>query len=277
MARRAWQDSTFGFLGLLLVYLTCQIMRSPDRKLLYGAFFAAGTFCLLIKETAYVSFGLCGLWLAVTMSVREKSWKRALIVITGGAASLAATLGIWVLLAGSLTEATSSVFNMLDAAFRNTYAIENYSGPWHQFFYLLWITGPFTAAMAVVGLCMVIALLLGGVRTTLEIVDARPVALAAAVAVVFISLASFGPNLQNLRIVSPASGAYCLLAGFGFRYILRLAAPRVPKPALLTVIAAALLFVAAARDYRAFTRSVVVSGMQDLAVRGIRQTLPLQQ
>ena len=63
MARRVWQDSAFGFFGLLAVYLTCEITRNPRRAWLYPAFLAAGALSLLTKQTGVLSYGICALWL----------------------------------------------------------------------------------------------------------------------------------------------------------------------------------------------------------------------
>ena len=260
MGRRAWQDSTFGFLGLLLVYLACEIVRAPRRRLPYLAFFAAGSFSMLIKETAFLSYGCCGVWLAVTFALRERSMKMVAGLVAGALLSLAVSLAVWTIVAGSPSTAIASASHMIRAAGSNPYAAQAYAGPWHQFVYLLWIVGPLTALMALAGL--VIVAMTGG---------RREAALAATMTVLFIMLGSVGPQLQNLRVISPANGAYCLLAGLGVWRLLSPAAAWLRGYRSALIVALLGIAIEGGRDYRAFTNIVVRSGMEDLAVAGIRQ------
>ncbi|HYR84306.1 MAG TPA: hypothetical protein VE422_09540 [Terriglobia bacterium] len=273
MARRAWQDSTFGLLGLLLVYLTCEITRAPRQKVFYFAFFVAGTYCLLFKETAYLCYGGCGLWLAGVLAVRERSWRLMTALSIGGLISALATLGFWTVLAGDTGSAISSVSNLIRTTLVSDYANRYYSGPWYQFAYLLWITGPLTAAMGMLGITTAALSWLPAVKKRLTIHDCCAASVAVLITMIFFSLASFGPIFQNLRIVSPSDGTYCLLAGLGFWYLLSVATAVFPRYRAVALIALASLILAAVRDYRAFTTVVVRSGMEDLAVRGIRQVM----
>lgn len=260
MARRAWQDSTVGFLGLLLVYLACEIVRTPMRRFPYLMFFTAGAFGILIKETAALSYGWCGIWLVGTFALRERSLKRVARLIAGGLASVAVALTVWTLVAGTPSAAISSAIHLMRAAGSNPYAAQAYSGPWHQFFYLLWIAGPLTALMA-----------LAGIVAAGIVDDHRAVALAATMTALFMLLGSFGPQLQNLRVISPSNGPYCLLAGLGLWWLLSSAAAYIRDYRAVLIVALLCLAVEGAHDYRAFTNIVVRSGMQDLAVTGIRE------
>lgn len=261
MGRRAWQDSTFGFLGLLLIYLSSEILRAPRRYLLYAAFFAAGTFSLLIKETAWLSYGLCGVWTAGVLALRHRSWKAVAVLAAGGAASVAIAFAAWDLMAGGLAPAFAAIGHLLQAAEASPYARVYYSGPWYQFFYLLWITGPLTAAMALAGLYAVVK--------RPSAVDRDASYLAALLTLVFFGLAAFGPQLQNLRIVSPADGSYALLAGLGLWYLVSLAGQR----RIIIALAAAGMTLASLRDYRTFVEVAVHAGIQDLSVKMIRDSL----
>jgi hypothetical protein len=105
-----------------------------------------------------------------------------------------------------------------------------------------------------------------------QIADPRAAQVAALVALGFCAFAAFVPNFQYLRIVSPADGCYCLLAGLGLWSLLSLVRRVLPVAdyrALLVLVVAGTV-VAAARDYRTFRSIVVNTGMQDLAVRMIR-------
>jgi hypothetical protein len=260
MARRAWQDSTFGFLGLLLVYLACEIVRAPQRRLPYLAFLVAGSFSMLIKETAFLSYGCCCIWLVGTFALRERSPKKVAMLIVGGLVSAAVSLAVWTIVAGSPSAAISSAIHLIRAAGSSPYAARAYSGPWHQFFSLLWIAGPLTALMALAGIVAV------------RIVDDHPAAaLAATMTVLFVLLGSVGPHLQNLRVISPSNGTYCLLAGLGLWRLLCSATAWLSDYRPVLIVGVLCITIEGSRDYRAFTDVVVHSGMQDLAVVEIRQ------
>jgi len=275
MAQRAWLDAPLGFLGLLLAYLTCEITRSPRRVLLYAAWLAVGAYSLLTKESAVLSCGLCALWLLGMLVVRERSWKTVALLILGGLASLAATLLVWGLLAHGIAPSLSALKHVLSGrSAAGSYPERYCSGPWFQFFYLLWIVGPATAAFALLG---TVAAALphppSGCREAVgQIADPRAAQVAALVALGFCAFAAFVPNFQYLRIVSPADGCCCLLAGLGLWSLLSLVRRVLPLAdyrALLVLVVAGTV-VAAARDYRTFRSIVVNTGMQDLAVRMIR-------
>lgn len=273
MARRAWQDSLFGFLGLLLVYVTCEITRAPRRKSLYFALFAVGTCSLLNKESAYVSYGICGLWLAGMMLLRERSWKLFGVLLLTGIASVAAMLGVWAIVSGGVAPAIESTMHVFYATKRSNYDAQYCAGPWYQFFYLLWITGPLTALMALVGAVLALFSYTAPMKDRLAIRDCQCVRLAALMTAVFFGLVSFGPNLQNLRYISPVNATYCLLAGLGLWYVLSLARTVLRRDSAVALLAVICLVFETLGNYHAFTQVVVGSGMQDLAVGGIRAVM----
>jgi 4-amino-4-deoxy-L-arabinose transferase-like glycosyltransferase len=276
MARRAWQDTTFGFCGLLMTYLACEICRNPGLKRLYLALFAVGAFSLLTKETSVLAYGLVLLWLA-GVGLWESSWPRVFGVVATGAASLAAALTVWVALAGDARIALSSVEHSTRSA-AGAWAQQYCSGPWYQFPYLLWIVGPLTAAAALAGAGIALSLRWTTISNVSVIVDHRAAGLAAFVTFGFVSFASFVPNLQYLRIMSPAAGPYCLLAGLGLSFLLSMTRASIVSMGRIAQHAATLavgicIVVAGIHDYRAFTNVVVRSGMEELSVFGIRLSM----
>jgi hypothetical protein len=259
MARRAWQDATFGFLGLCLVALAAAITAHPNRKRLWIAFCATGAWCLLIKESGYVAYGLCWIWL---LYATTRYWKRLLL---GGLASAALAVAILAFLAGGLQPVVDAQRHILTGTAESAYGYY-YDGPWHQFFYLFWLTGPFTAIMALAGLA---AIFLDADRLR----DSRAAHLALWVTAFFICIGAFGPELQYLRLTSPVHGTYSLIAATGlwslyvrFQTVLRRRTIAIP-------LTAATLFLMAAHDYPLFVRLIVDSDMQDLAGRTILTTL----
>jgi 4-amino-4-deoxy-L-arabinose transferase-like glycosyltransferase len=275
MAQRAWQDATFSFLGLLLICLTCEITRSPRRFLLFPAFFAVGAYSLLTKESGVLSYGLSAAWLLGVLLCKERYWRGAVLLVLGGVASVAGCVLVWSLLAGGVPTALSAV----NHSFRSgggAWAAQNCSGPWYQFYYMLWIVGPATAALALAG--AVVAAhprqLFRRVERAGQIVDPRAAGVATFFTLGFFAFSAFVPNFQYLRIIGPADGPYCLLAGLGLWYLLSLARGTLPESdyRALVVLVAVGIAIAAARDYHTF-RSLVDSGMEDFAVRFIRDVM----
>lgn len=181
MARRAWQDTTFGFCGLLLVCLACEIGRRPRRKPFYAALFTVGAFALLTKETAALSYGLVLLWLAAVMAGRERSWRLAACVAATGAASLVAALAVWIGLAGDARIAVSAVAQAVYTG-SGVWGQQNYSGPWVQFLYLLWLVGPLPAVAALAGFGVAVSLCLPRMSRLVARVDPFVAGLVAPVA-----------------------------------------------------------------------------------------------
>ena len=231
MARRAWQDTTFGFCGLLMMYLACEIARRPTAKPLYAALFAVGSFSLLTKETSVLSYGLVLLWLA-GLAVWQSSWPRISAVAATGAASLTVAAAVWIMLAGDARLALASVEHSTRSA-AGAWAQQYCSGPWYQFPFLLWIVGPLTAAAALAGVGVALSLRSARVSKAASIADPGAAGLATFVTLGFVSFASFIPNLQYLRIISPVNGSFCLLAGLGLWFPLSLLRSWVANRSLL--------------------------------------------
>jgi 4-amino-4-deoxy-L-arabinose transferase-like glycosyltransferase len=278
MARRAWQDSPFGFFGLFGVYLTCEIVRNPRRLWLYPAFLAAGALNLLTKQTGVISYGVCALWLLGYLIFRLKWWRGAILLALGGIASIGVTIGLWGILAGDTSVALSALNHSLHpTAIGLGYLESCCTGPWYQFFYLLWIVGPLPAALAFFGVAVSLfpQRLLQRIAATSTIAEPNCASVAAWMTIGFFGFSSLYPGMQCLRYVSPANGCFALLAGLGFWYLLALARGAMGRAdhRLLVMLAVLGMVIAGARDYRTFTSVVVRSQMNDLAVRDIRKVM----
>jgi hypothetical protein len=275
MARRAWQDTTFGFCSLLMVYVACEIGRRPRAKPLYVVLFAGGAFSLLTKESSVLAYGLVLIWLAGS-ALLERSGSRLAAVVAAGAGSVTLALGVWVALAGDVRLAIASV-NHSTRSGAGAWAQQYCSGRWYQFPYLLWIVGPLTAAAALAGAAVALTISQPSVSNHAAVADRRAAGLVAFVTLSFVAFASFYPNLQYLRIISPAGGTYCLLGGLGLWFTLStmrgsLAFGRPAQHAAAAALAAAVL-IAGINDYQSFTSVVVHSGMEELSVFGIRSLM----
>ncbi len=257
IARRAWTDSMAGLMSTLLVAITCVIARPENRKrsALYVLFLAVGCAAMLVKESLAVYYGVCGLWLTASLAFQDKSWKGAAALAMGGVASVAAALGIVRLLCGDAAIFAAIVptpGNWL-LPHPNSWTAENYTGTWYEFFAALFKIGPITAIMAVAG-----AFFLPRERRAMG-------GILAAVAGVCLFFVTFAPALKCLRLLSPADGCFALLAGIGLTTLAR----KLPARAGVTLAAAALA-VECICNYRTFTAVVVDTGMEDLAMSGLR-------
>ncbi len=191
-----------------------------------------------------------------------------------GAASLAVAVSVWISLAGDARTALEAVEHSTRSA-AGEWARQYCSGPWYQFPYLLWMVGPLTAAAALAGAGIALSLGWAKFPDHFAIADHRAAGLAAFVTLGFVSFASFVPHLQYLRIMSPAAGSYCLLAGVGLWFLLSMVLRSIGSMGKPAQYAAALavgtgILAAGIHDYRSFTNVVVRSGMEELSVFGIR-------
>jgi len=275
MSRRAWQDMVFGFASFLLVYITCEIARRPRDWRLYAFFYSLGIFCLVTKENAVIPYGLCGLWLLTILLVQEHSWRAAAGFALGGLMSIAMTLGVFFVLAGSPRLALSVLDHALwhQTADPSNWTVRCCSGPWYQFSFLLWIVGPVVTAAALFG--VLITLLQRPLPGAAQQPDSRVSGLCALITLGVWSFASFYPNIQNLRMFSPADGTYCLLAGFGVWHLISMARANLAPRTFRVITVAMLLAIAAgaAHDYGVFRSVVVATDMQELPATWIRQVM----
>jgi len=276
MARRAWQDITFGFTSQVMVWLTCEITRNPANKWLYPPLFAAGAFALVTKESSVLAYGLCLIWLAGVMWLQERSWEKFGWLLAGWLISLAVGVDVWVLLAGNTKLALSAVNHSVRSG-GGAWAQQYCSGPWYQFPYLLWLVGPLTAVMALVGAAASVfqRRFISAGNGVGQILDPRAAGVAALMTLGFVGFASFYPNLQYLRIISPADATYCLLAAIGIWGLLEFARRKTSTPLFRGVLAVAVLAIAAevVSNYFTFTNVIVRSGMEEMSVWGIRTVM----
>ena len=81
IARRSWQDGVFAFAGLLLIYCCCELTANPRRKIWYIPFWIIGSWCLLIKESGIVIYGLCVIWLFAMTVFKERSLIKSVLLV----------------------------------------------------------------------------------------------------------------------------------------------------------------------------------------------------
>jgi hypothetical protein len=255
--------------------ISLEIRRTPKRQWLYALLVALGAAALLNKETAILAYAVCGLWLSLVMIIEKRAWPLFVRVAAAGIASIAASIIVWYALAGGGETAWNSFHQVLSSGLgSDAWGQEYASGPWFQFVYFLWLVGPVTLVMALLGISVV-----GGndswLRETLGIPDRGGLSLAIFLTLTFIGVAAFGPNLQYLRVMAPANGSYCLLAGLGVWRILVLARRSLPDAyyRVAAICVAVALALSTAGDYRRFNEVVVQTDMQDMSVKDVRDVL----
>jgi hypothetical protein len=267
IARRAWTDSLVGAASVSLVAITGVISLPENRRRikLYLLFLAMGCFALLVKESLALYYGICGLWLTGMLWFQEKSVKGAAMLAAGGALSVALALLIVRLLCGS-----SETFAVLLPTPGNwllphpeSWTASNYTGPWYGFFGLLGKVGPLTAVMALAGL---LGIVLGRAQRSAAAL------IVAAISATCVAFLAFAPALQCLRLLSPADGCYALLAALGLTTLLAEARTRMSSMGYRAVVALAVVAMAVESvcNYRTYTAVVVGTGMEDLAISGLR-------
>jgi hypothetical protein len=228
----------------------------------------------MTKENAVIPYGLCALWLLGILLWQERSWRAATAFAVAGLTSIAISLGAFCVLAGSPRLAFSVLDHALwhQTADPSNFTVRCCSGPWYQFSYLLWIVGPVVTAAALFGLVIGLSRrpLAEGKRP-----DSRIVGLCGLITVGVWSFASFYPNIQNLRMFSPADGTFCLLAGFGVWHLISRARHILPGPIFraMTVLLLMLVALGALRDYGVFRSVMVATDMQELPAIWIRKVM----
>ena len=138
VARRTWQDAMVGCMGLLLIYLCCEIARSPRRIIWYPIFVIMGSYFMLVKESGAVIYGLCIIWIMWILLIKKKKFLEGLGFVALNA--LGAGLSIYALSCaiGGLPAAAEVLRHLKEGIPSNAYALEYQTGPWHIFIASFW-------------------------------------------------------------------------------------------------------------------------------------------
>lgn len=274
MARRAWQDGFFGCLGLSVIYLCCEISRSPRRLIFYPLFFIAGAYLLLVKESGAVIYGIGCAWIAWVLFARERRGLRAAIFTALAAMAAVAAFLIQANICGGVGPVVELVKNTMSSFGHNEYAINYQSGPWYYYIKGLWMLNPLATVFFAVGV-LAAALRAFFKKGIAGIDDGHLLSDLVIFAAVFIAIATIPQYLKNLRFISPVLGIFYLLGGFGFWYFVSAAAARAKGAILAAVFSLALitLILAASADYARFDRLFVKNGVVDLVNRQFMEAL----
>ncbi len=269
IARRTWQDALFGLLGLSMVYYVLEIAKNPKRLLWYIVLIISGSYIILVKEPGAAVYGLCVLWVACMLAIKEKSIIKASIFIIAGAVSVIASYGLISYAVGGIGTLLNIFAHIKDAMPTNEYAIEYQSGPWTNFIGGLWILSPLSFLLFIAGAA--------GTFLPIGRDEAKEhgIKLASAWLMVFsaafFSIAIITPYCQNYRYVSVIYAPFYLAAGTGLWYLSSWIRPLVKDilKAVIPLLAAVLIF-AAARDYQMFEKIFIRTGIMDISVKMVR-------
>lgn len=264
IARRSWQDGFFALFAILLVYFCCELSANPKRTAWYVPFWFVGSYCILIKESGIIIYGLCVMWLLAVAIFRERSIIKAafLIILT----SIGICLSIFVVshVVGGLERYLVVLKNWTKAMPTNTYAVEYQNGPWYSILEGLWILTPAGFFLAVAGIAG-------------SLIDKAPRS-AAAKGIVFILLAFLGitiltPYCQNIRYISAVYVTFYLMCGAGVWYIFSFAKSslKAPMRSVLAVAIACALIAVSIRDYNMFRWIFIKNQVLDISIPLLRE------
>ena len=269
IARRAWQDSVSGCVGLLLFYLCLEASISKRPKIWRICFWAAGVYYLTIKGSALVVYGLCTFWLVGSAWLQGGSLRKCFYLVIVSALVGAASFVALAWCSGGAFSVMESIQHSTLARGWNQYGHQFQSGPWYWFFLGFLALSPITTLLCVAGIAMIILPKGAGVMGFSPGMRQRHAAWAIIYLIFTLLIAATVPaDLKNLRYVTILVGPCCLLSGLAVVYLLAFAKVKLPLWGYhFAVCAVALgLGLTCLTDYRRFERIFVRNGLNDLAI-----------
>jgi len=269
IARRAWQDSVWGCVGLLLFYLCLEASISKRPKIWRICFWAAGAYYLTIKGSALVVYGLCTLWLVGSAWLQGGSLRKCFYLVIVSALVGAASFVALAWCSGGAFSVMETIQHSTLARGWNQYGHQFQSGPWYWFFLGFLALSPITTLLCIAGIAMIILPKGAGVVGFSPGMRQRHGAWAIIYLIFTLLIAATVPaDLKNLRYVTILVGPCCLLSGLAVVYLLALAKVKLPLWGYhFAVCAVALgLGLTCLTDYRRFERIFVRNGLNDLAI-----------
>ena len=271
LARRTWADASVGFLGLLLVYVACEITRDPQRRIWHWLFALVGSAGSIVKEFGPVLFGLCLIWVLWVMLIQRRAFRRGLTLMAGSLIAAGVSI-LWLANSiGGLSVLVQTVINWHGAHEANAYAIEYQSGPGYLLLKAFQMISPVAALFCVIGLAVVVLShrRYSVLRVPACAADWQVIGWLTLFALGYVALAMVLPHWLNLRYVSVLFGPFYLLAGLGFWYAASRCWDRLGvfqrRVFAATIILG--LGIGASSDYRRFDRMFVRNGLGDLSVK----------
>lgn len=261
MSRRAWTDELAAFLSLLIIYITCEIIRYPRRRYIVS-FLLTCCVSVLVKESTVLTVAISGVILSLVLYHRSIR-KHFYFTLTGLVCLPVVILSSWFAFFGRATlQLIPHPGHWLTAA-PTGWVLTAYVGPWYQFFLALWWIGPLTLFAATA------AIILSRPWRLLYAMSAGR--LMSLITILYLSIAAFSPAMQYFRLTSPADAIYCILAAIGIFEILSRAHHYldIADYSATRIIIISSLVAEVIHNNTTFINVVVRTGMEDLPARWI--------
>jgi hypothetical protein len=269
IARRAWQDSVWGCIGVFFFYLCMEASVSSRPKLCRICFWVVAAYYLTIKESALLVYGVCTVWLVGSAWLRERSLQKCLRIALMSVVVVAASFVVLAWYSGGAFPAVEAIQHSVQSRAWNEYAHLYQRGPWHSFLTAFWMMSPITTLFCIVGIATVtwsrnLRPVASGLGTRQRQIGWAMVYLIGTL----VFAMTVAPDCKNLRYTTILFGPICLLAGLGIVRLLTLAKYDLGisgyRSALCGVVI--LLGLTGLTDYRRFKRVFVQYALDDLAI-----------
>lgn len=269
IARRAWQDSVWGGVGIFLFYLCMEASVGSHPKFWRACFWVVAAYFLLIKESALVVYGLCTLWLMGSAWVQERSLAKCFRIAIMSASVAGASFAALAWCSGGVFQVVQAIQHAMQSREWNEYVLQYQRGPWHSFFMGFWVTSPITTLLCIVGIAGVTCP--RNSRLAVLTLDKRQRHVAWAMIYLILTVvfaATVFAASKNLRYVTVLFGPWCLLSGLGMVQLLALAKSNLTISGYRFAVCAAVigLGLTCLTDYRRFERVFVRYALDDLAI-----------
>ena len=261
MARRVWQDGVVATVGLLLIGCCAEFTAGGgrDKRWLVG-FWLVGSYFILLKESCFLIYGVCVLWILAERWWRGCSLRQCALIGLFSALVAVVTLAVLCRLAGGSAAVRELLGHVREGMARNPYVIEYQNGPWYSFVLGFWILSP--AVMIFAALALVALVIPRHSLGTVLALNSRQQTVAGLLSFLVVSLlilATVLPNYKSFRFVSILLAPVCLLSGLGVGYVLTIVGQLVGRSSLqlFGALTAVWVLLSAATDYLGYRRIFV--------------------
>ncbi|NQU95950.1 MAG: glycosyltransferase family 39 protein [Candidatus Omnitrophica bacterium] len=275
IARRTWQDAMLGAVGLSLIWLSCEIIRATNKIKWIIVFILIGSYATLIKESGMLIYGLCAAWLLFTFLINEKSFKKAILLMTLGGLGIVISVVYLSHAAGGFSNILEVWQHVKEAMPTNRYAIEYQSGPWYQFVGSAWIVSPVNTILFLIGMLGTFFSRSSDSRSPASAIDKnRNIIFGIIIFIItFMSITVLTPYCQNVRYVSVLFAPFYLVGGVGLWHIMTYIRSKLDNFYFSIVVACVVvsLIISAAMDYQNFIKIFVKKSAIDTSIRTLRE------
>jgi hypothetical protein len=268
IARRSWQDGVLALAGLLLIYCCCELTADPKRKIWYISFWLIGIWCIIIKESGIIIYGLCVIWLFAVMALKERSFIKSTLLVVFTLLGISISVLILGHVVGGIPRVLEVLKHVKDAMPTNTYAIDYQTGPWYRILEGLWILTPASFVLCIIGIVKVFS----GDRHARQSIIAKWLIF---IILSFLFITIVTPYMQNIRYLSVTFVPFYLMCGLGLWYLIFLVKDFLKGGAFYAMIAITvlLLVIISIGDYQKFQQIFIKRGIKDISIRLLRESV----